>query len=144
MDKNNEFFTLKGYQLIEETELTPAMEDYLEMICRINKTTDKIRVSTLSKQLNVKPSSTSKMIDNLGKLKYINSEKYGNISLTQKGVAAGNYLLYRHSVINRFLCLVNNSKNELEEVEKIEHFLSKKTVKNIDRFINNVLNNKLL
>ena len=32
MSGANGFYTLKGYQLIESDELTPAMQDYLEMI----------------------------------------------------------------------------------------------------------------
>lgn len=44
----------------------------------------------------------------------------------------GNYLLYRHDVIHRFLCLLNHSEDELEQAEKIEHFLTCETVKNLD------------
>ena len=35
MSGKEEFYTLKGYQINEAGELTTAMEDYLEMICRI-------------------------------------------------------------------------------------------------------------
>ena len=40
-------------------------------------------------------------------------------------------MLDPHPVLNNFLCLLNNSHNELEQVEKIEHFLNKKTIDNL-------------
>ena len=33
------------------------------------------------------------------------------------------------------LCLINGTQDELEEVEKIEHFLSPRTVLNIRKFL---------
>lgn len=135
MDKINGFYTLKGYQINTPIELTPAMEDYLEMICRITRANNRVKVSDLSKRLHVKPSSVTKMLQQLHRAEYIETEKYGDISLTEKGRTTGAYLLYRHDVIHRFLCALNNSDNELEQVEKIEHFLDQHTVKNLDLLI---------
>lgn len=132
MDKTNEFYTLKGYQINTQVELTTAMEDYLEMICRITQGNRRVKVSDLSKQLHVKPSSVTKMLQHLNHAGYIHAEKYGDIYLTEKGQMAGQYLLYRHDIIHRFLCTLNNSENELEQVEKIEHFLNHTTVENLD------------
>lgn len=135
MSKTEGFYTLKGYQINSDPELTTAMEDYLEMICRILRHNENVRVSDLSKMLHVKPSSVSKMIQQLNYSGFINAKKYGFIELTEKGRKAGNYLLYRHDVLHRFLCEVNNSFDELEQVEKIEHFFNKATIKNLDKFI---------
>jgi len=133
MDKKEEFYTLKGYELSEDNEITSSMEDYLEMICRLLKTEEYVRISVLAEKLNVKPSSASKMVNNLKMLGLVTFEKYGYIKLTEKGAVIGEYLLYRHEVINEFLCLVNNSESELEQVEKIEHFLNKKTIDNLKK-----------
>lgn len=132
MDKTNEFYTLKGYQINTQIELTTAMEDYLEMICRITQDNNRVKVRDLSRRLHVKPSSVTKMLQHLNSAGYIHAEKYGDISLTEKGREAGQYLLYRHDVVHRFLCVLNDSENELEQVEKIEHFLDQTTVKNLD------------
>lgn len=132
MNETDEFYTLKGYQAKADCDLTAAMEDYLEMICRIIRQGDRVRVNDLSQRLHVKPSSVSKMIQQLHLAGYLHAEKYSMISLTPKGRKTGNYLLYRHEVIHRFLCVVNNSDNELEQVEKIEHFLDRNTVENLD------------
>ena len=133
MSTSDEFYTLKGYQMNEAVKLTSAMEDYLEMICRIFKMNNSVRVSDLSKMLNVKPSSVTKMVQHLKDLGYVNSEKYGQISLTEKGRREGEYLLYRHEVINHFLCVLNQTENELEQVEKIEHFLNHRTIENLSK-----------
>ncbi|WP_352399187.1 iron dependent repressor, metal binding and dimerization domain protein [Anaerotignum sp.] len=133
MNMSDEFYTLKGYQLNEDIELTSAMEDYLEMVYRIYKGSGIVRVSDLSKMLNVKPSSVTKMVQQLKDLGYVHSEKYGQIDLTELGFAQGEYLLYRHEVVNGFLRILNQSDNELEQVEKIEHFLNRKTVENLSK-----------
>ena len=129
------FYTMKGYQIHEGAELTPAMEDYLEMICRLMETHTVVRLGELAEVLHVKPSSASKMIRLLSETGYIDAERYGYILLTEKGRLAGDYLLYRHDVLQRFLCLLNGSENELEQVEKIEHFLDKRTIGHLDQLI---------
>lgn len=138
MTQSDGFYTLKGYQLIESDELTPAMQDYLEMICRLDAQLGVVRIGTLAERLHVRPSSASKMavlLDNTG---YVRFEKYGYIRVTAKGVETGRYLLHRHTVINHFLCLVNQSKDELVQTEKIEHFINYRTVENLERLCKSI------
>ena len=123
---------MKGYALNAGGELTSAMEDYLEMISRLTRQNKPVRVSDLSKMLHVKASSVTKMVQQLGQSGLIQAEKYRDIYLTGKGREIGDYLLYRHEVIHRFLCALNHSDNELEQAEKIEHFLNRTTVKNLE------------
>ena len=141
---NSDFHTLKGYQIIEDTRITPAVEDYLEMICRMHNSQSYIRVSEIAKMLNVKQSSVTKMLNNLKELEMINYEKYGYIVPIEKGLALGTYLLHRHDVLNRLLCLINNTSDEMEQVEKIEHFLEKRTIDNIERFVEKLEKDKKL
>ena len=132
MKDNEAFYTLKGYQIQEGGELTTAMEDYLEMICRLAEEEAQVRVGDLSKRLHVKPASVTKMLRQLDRTGYIRAEKYGMVHLTEKGREAGHYLLYRHGVIEGFLCALNRSPDQLEQAEKIEHFLDRETVANLD------------
>ena len=55
--------------------------------------------------------------------------------VTDKGHEAGRYLLHRHRVLHDFFCALNHTDCELEQVEKIEHFINRKTVENIERII---------
>ena len=133
MENGSGFYTLKGYSLNENEKLTSSMEDYLEMICRILQKNEVVRIRELAENLHVKPSSASKMVNNLKEAGYIEFKKYGYIAITQKGLETGNYLLHRHRVLHDFLCLLNHTKDELEQVEKIEHFINKITIANLER-----------
>ena len=132
------FYTLKGYQLHQTEELTSSMEDYLEMICRLLTSAETVRVSDLAEHLHVKPSSASKMVGNLAQEGYLEYRRYGHIAATEKGREAGAYLLYRHELLHQFLCFLNHSQNELEQVEKIEHFVDEKTVRSIQAFLDSL------
>ncbi len=133
MDQKQDFYTMKGYEKESTEELTPAMEDYLEMICRLLDTGAVVRVGDLSERLHVAPSSASKMVRLLSEQGYVDFPRYGYISVTRKGSRAGTYLLRRHEIVSRFLCALNHSESETEQVEKIEHFLDERTVRNLER-----------
>lgn len=135
MENKSGFRTMKGYQMIDKSKISASMEDYLEMIYRMLKAQPLVRINDLARKLNVRPSSASKMAAQLNDLGLINFERYGYIKPTDKGAVYGNYLLYRHDVLMEFLCYINNSEDELEQVEKIEHFIDEKTVYNISRIL---------
>lgn len=136
MNNDKGFYTLKGYQRNETNELTASMEDYLEMICRILKSTDVVRINELAEKLHVKPSSASKMVNNLRAAGHIEFQKYGYIVVTKKGLEVGKYLLHRHDVLHKFLCMINHTDNELIQVEKIEHFMNETTINNLEKLTN--------
>jgi len=143
MPENNKFYTLKGYALLESSAITSSMEDYLEMIYRIHSNGDAVRIGALAESLNVKPSSASKMVGNLKERDLVSSEKYGYVKLTDTGHELGKYLVFRHDTLHHFLCYINQSENELEQVEKIEHFINAETVRNIKRLLDRLsLNSK--
>lgn len=139
MNTEKDFYTLKGYQLKQLPELTSAMEDYLEMIYRMlsdapeNNDLSVVRVRDLARQLHVQPSSASKMVHHLEEAGYVRFPKYGYILPTEKGLHAGAFLLHRHKVLHSFFCALNQSSNELEQVEKIEHFISDTTLLHLER-----------
>lgn len=127
------FRTLRGYRIFDQNlgRLSPAVEDYLEMIFRQCAESGYTRVGRLSAELHVKPSSTSKMIARLARDGYLNYERYEMIRLTDKGKQLGESLLARHNTVAAFLTLIG-SGSALEEVEIMEHPLSAATVKNIN------------
>ena len=129
----NAYFTFKGYQLNNDSNLTSSMEDYLEMIIRLKEKQPFVRINELANNLNVRPSSASKMLDNLKKAGYIDFKKYGSIMVTEKGYEEGRYLLHRHQVLQDFFCTLNHTEDELELVEKIEHFINHRTVANMEQ-----------
>lgn len=132
MNDSSDFYTLKGYQKNRTGMLTPSMEDYLEMIYRLLLREPIVRIGKLSMQLNVKPSSSTKIVQLLKEKGFLDYEQYGFISLTAEGKELGKYLYDRHNILHNFFCTVNHSNNELETVEMVEHFINKDTVKNLE------------
>ncbi len=140
MGNNREFRTVRGYQLLmrHKNLLTPAMEDYLEMIYRNSLDMGYIRINSLSELLNVKPPSATKMVQKLTALGFLCYQRYGIILLTENGKEIGEYLLKRHNIIEKFLKAIGISDNLLLETELIEHNISVNTLNNIE-ILNNFL-----
>ena len=134
MSAGRQFHTVRGYQLLEQDKrlLTPAMEDYLEMIYRNSLEVGSMRINTLSELLNVHPSSSTKMVQKLTKAGMVQYEKYGIIFLTDNGKEIGEYLYNRHNIIEQFLECIGISDNAFVETELIEHHISARTILNID------------
>ena len=132
-NESREFYTLKGYRLQNGGDITEAMEDYLEMICRHIQENGYLVIYFLAEELHVRPSSASKMVGKLREMGLVEFEKYGLIIPTERGMAVGRYLLWRHDVLHRFFRLLNHSDCQLEQVEKVEHFMSRETMENLEK-----------
>ncbi|HEX2952990.1 MAG TPA: transcriptional regulator MntR [Bacillota bacterium] len=104
--------------------LTESMEDYLEMFYRIVERQGYIRSSDLSAAIKVKPSSVTRMLQKLHEAGFIAYEKYKNISLTQKGLTYGRFLVWRDETLKHFLQLFETQIGIEEQVEGIEHYIT--------------------
>ena len=133
MNNEREFRTVRGYQILdaESKALTASMEDYLEMIYRTCGEEGYARVNRLAERLNVRPSSTTKVIKKLKDLGLVNYQKYGVIKLTEKGKALGSFLLKRHEVIEEFLKILGVEETRLKDTEMMEHDVSLSTLRGL-------------
>ncbi|WP_343249715.1 metal-dependent transcriptional regulator [Diplocloster hominis] len=136
--QDDQFYTSKGYETRNPGELSPAMEDYLEMICRHIQEGNIMRINVLASLLHVTPPSASKMVNKLKDMGYVSFQPYGYIQLTEKGVRKGRFLLERHNILHQLFCLINHSDNELETVELIEHYINEATIYNIRAFLDSL------
>ena len=132
MNGDKGFYTQMGYRLQNAGGLTDTMEDYLEMIARCAGEAGYVRMNQLAERLHVRPSSASKMVGKLKELGLLDFEKYGLISMTEEGRAVGQALLRRHDILHRFFCLLNQSVDELEQVERVEHFIHPDTLDHLE------------
>lgn len=130
---NQEFHTFRGYEMIKKNRenLTPSMEDYLEMIFRNCQEEGYVRINQLAEQLNVRASSVSKTVSKLAAKGYLDYEKYGIIQLSPKGEMMGAFLLDRHKTVEEFLRHIGVLDTVLLETELIEHYLSLETINKI-------------
>lgn len=138
-----EFLTDSGYagEIRKNGGMTPAAEDYLEMICRLatsgedgrTDTPRPVRIGELAEELHVSPSSASRMVQAMALRGYIDFKRYGFITLTAEGKETGEYLIRRHMVVMRFLEWLREDPDGFGEAERIEHHLSRKTVEAMER-----------
>ncbi|KGX88857.1 transcriptional regulator MntR [Pontibacillus litoralis] len=104
---------------------TPSMEDYIEQIYILIEDKGYARVSDIAENLQVHPSSVTKMVQKLDKDEYLNYEKYRGLILTSKGKKVGKRLVYRHDLLEQFLEVIGvDEENIYNDVEGIEHHLS--------------------
>lgn len=130
------FRTVRGYQLEERAEnaLTPAHEDYLEMIYRRHIEGAGLRIARLAELLNVKPSSASKAAAKLSFLGYLRMDENEVIRLSEKGLKLGARLYERHNAAEGLLRFLG-SADALREAELLEHSLSGETVRGIEALL---------
>lgn len=133
--KDEEFRTLTGYRDAEKKQITSAMEDYLEMIFRMAEEGKSVRVGDLARRLHVSPPSATKMISHLAECGCVDAARYGYVTLTEYGRCVGGYLMTRHDTVQRFFCALNGTDSELEQTEKVEHFILPRTLIAMEKFL---------
>lgn len=115
---------------------TPSMEDYIEQIYILIESKGYARVSDIAEELDVHPSSVTKMVQKLDKSEFVNYEKYRGFMLTDKGKQVGERLLYRHDLLEEFLEIIGvKEENIYDDVEGIEHHLSWNSIDRIDDLV---------
>ena len=132
---DGEFRTLTGYREAEKKKITSAMEDYLEMIFRMAEEGKSVRVGDLARRLHVSPPSATKMISHLAECGCVDAARYGYVTLTEYGRCVGGYLMTRHDTVHRFFCALNGTDSELEQTEKVEHFILPRTLIAMEKFL---------
>ncbi|SHJ54632.1 metal-dependent transcriptional regulator [Aquimarina spongiae] len=119
--------------------LTKSEEDYLKALFKllIEDSSDKVGNNQLADYLRVSPASTNNMIKKLKTKKYVVSEKYGKLELTQEGRSVAVRLIRKHRLWETFLYnYLNFSWDEVHDVaEQLEHIKSYKLVDELDRFM---------
>lgn len=129
------FHTLRGYERMDAPGvLTPALEDYLEMTGRLCRAEGYARVGQLAAQLNVSPSSASKMVAKLAARGYLQYGRREIIRLTESGRARAAFLLRRHDALERFWHLLGIG-DSLDETERVEHALDMRTLQKIETLL---------
>lgn len=115
--------------------LSPSLEDYLEELYRFSLSNAIVRVTDISRKLNVSLPSVSKALRKLKAGQYINYQRYGIINLTDKGRNTGNFLVERNKILQEFLTLICADCDIAAEAEAMEHYLSKETIKSIQLLV---------
>lgn len=124
---------LEKINKIKKTKIASAKEeDYLEVIYELMKAKGYAKQRDISKILNVKASSVTKMLKKLASKEMINYEKYGGVSLTNKGMKVAQDIIEKHKKLIDFLMLLGvDEKSANIEAESLEHVISEETLKKL-------------
>ena len=111
-------------------------EDYLERIQELIEAKGYARVSDIAAELSINRSSVTNMVQQLSKQGYVNYEKYRGLTLTDEGLKVATEIRDRHETLLELFLLLGLKQDEaLEDIEGLEHHVSKRTYQTLKRLI---------
>jgi DtxR family Mn-dependent transcriptional regulator len=119
------------------TNLTSAMEDYLEVIYHLEQESRIARVRDIANRLGVKMSSVSSALKILGTRGLIRYDPHQFITLTEKGISRAREIVRKHEILKRFLSSVLQINDNVAEDNacRIEHHLDPEVINKLIRFL---------
>lgn len=120
---------------MEEKNLSAAMEDYIKTIFTLEKRNKVARVSEIGRMLNVKKASVVAAVSLLQKNEFIKHERYGFITLTERGTSTAQIIEQKNKALYDFLTGVLKIDDEKARLEAcgMEHFISPETAEKISQ-----------
>lgn len=117
------------------TELTKAMEQYLETIYELEEKHGSASVTDIADVRGVKAPSVTYVLRKLKKLGLINYKKYYSVSLTTEGRAVAERLEKTHQALKWFFCLIGVDE-EIAEADAcdFEHTAHPETIEKLAEF----------
>ena len=119
--------------------VTHTEENYLKAIYSLNadRNDKELGTNELAKHLSISPATASSMLKKLKEKGFIHYEKYGAISLLEKGEIEACAVIRKHRLWETFLVeRMEFTWDEIHEVaEQLEHVKSKKLVDQLDKLL---------
>ncbi len=117
-------------------EIHQSAEDYLECILRLSKQLPVVRSIDIAVDMNFSKPSISVAMKNLRLNGYINMDKSGFITLTEKGLEIAESIYERHLLLTEWLVYLGvDEKRAAEDACKLEHDLSAETFAAVKKHI---------
>ncbi len=115
---------------------THREEDYLEAILHIVRRKGYARVGDIAKHLDCSAATVTEMFGRLSRNGLVNYEKYGGVTLTEKGKLIGEEVDRRHSIIKEFFLMLGIDE-EIADLDacEIEHSIHPETLKKLSSFL---------
>ena len=130
-------FKLMSFKKVRNAHKTENTEDYLELIAELLNSKGEARIVDIANELDIAQATANKTIRRLQNQGYITREPYRSIFLTLKGQKIASRSKKRHNVVFQFL--LNLGVDQItasEDAEGIEHHVSEKTLKKMEKFNN--------
>ena len=120
--------------------LTASLEDYLEIIYILQQGESGVGITDISRELKISKPSVTKAIGILRAEELVIQEKYGKITLTEKGVLAAEEVYKKHKILSKFINKVLGVNERTAEIDacKMEHVLSAETLLGMKKYLNKI------
>ena len=119
--------------------LTPAQEDYIEIIYRLelSRGRGKVRITDIATELGTRLPTVTRTVQRLTELNLVNHVRRRTVSLSEKGQKIAQDILHRHNDLVRFFTEVLGLTGSEAEVDacQIEHGISGKTAQRLHEFL---------
>ncbi len=124
-----------SFKKVRNAHKTENTEDYLELIAELLNLRGEARIVDIASYLGIAQATANKTIKRLQKQGYIKREPYRSIFLTVKGQKIASISKKRHNTVFNFLLNLGIDRKTAEaDSEGIEHHVSDKTLKKMERF----------
>lgn len=120
--------------------LTASLEDYLEIIYILQQGDSGVGITDISRELKISKPSVTKAIGILRSKKMVIQEKYGKITLTEKGILVAEEIYKKHKILSKFINKVLGVNERTAEIDacKLEHVLSAETLLGMKKYLNKI------
>ncbi len=120
-------------------DLSESEEEYLEALYKRSRDGERIKVSEVAEDIDVREPSAVQMLRKLEDKGLLDYEKYSGLTLTEEGKREGMRVTRRHRLAERLLSdVLNRDLSQVhEEACRLEHSLADETADEISRFLEN-------
>ena len=130
-------FNIMSYRKVRNAHKTENTEDYLELIAELLNFKGEARIVDIASELGIAQATANKTIKRLQQQGYINREPYRSIFLTVKGQQIASRSKKRHNIVLKFLLNLGiDHKTASADAEGLEHHVSEKTLKKMEKYNN--------
>ncbi len=116
--------------------LTESQETYLKAIYQIAEQKGAARAKDIAQKLDVRASSVTSALKNLGKMELINYTPYDIITLTRKGKSVAKDMYQRHTALHSFLVdvLGVETREATHAASKMEHSVPRHIIERLVKY----------
>ncbi len=130
-----------SFRKVRNAHKTENTEDYLELVAELLNLKGEARIVDIANKLGIAQATANKTIQRLQNQGYVTREPYRSIFLTLKGQKIASISKKRHNIVLKFLMNLGIDKQTAsEDAEGIEHHVSEKTLKKMDKINNSKKN----
>lgn len=124
------------FSLTRQAHQSELGEDYVEIILELTKETGRAHLVEIAKRIGVAHPTASKTLKKLEREGLVSILPYRSITLTKKGRLLALQCQRRHEIVLSFLLALGVDQATAEnDSEGIEHHVSPKTLRLMERFI---------